>query len=388
MNVIKLNRTDISEMVKRAVNSLLSESVREEMGSIAADKEDVINEIVEYIANEWERIRMEGKEPVDKDSYTFNDDPSKGGEIWTYPLIVPEEITEKLGIAEKFQLNVAIRNFTVGQDRLSYFGNSERGVEGTSYGGEDYSEFKKAKMKVTLGRIDLYVPAINGELQVKGLYSTLYHELNHNLSQLMVKIKNSDGKTDSEISKINLMTQSKRASSNPHFTVQRELRPDPLRGFLQSMSYGKYMEEFRAINFILYGLWERTERNARAEAIYGELSAFKTTRDTFKEDYKKTELCFQIAQFKELLEKVKAVPLGENLWEYAARLINMKPRGEKESMSDDFHAVVRDRFVARTEQLIDILYRKGMKVAELYLQKHGPQKEPTRLERYKQEHNK
>jgi len=388
MNIVKLNRNDLSEMIRRAVNSLLSESVREEMGSIAASKEDVINEIVEYIVNEWERIRMEGEEPADKDTYTFNDDPSKGGEIWTYPLIVPEEITEKLGIAEEFRLNVAIRNFTVSQDRLSYFGDSERGVEGISHFGDDYSKFKKTNMKVTLGRIDLFVPAINGELQVKGLYSTLYHEFNHSLSQLMVKIKNSNGKTDSEISKINLMTQSKRASANPHFTVQRELNPDPVRGFLQTMSYGKYMEEFRALNFILYGLWERTERNARAEAIYGDLSALKTTRDTFKEDYKKTELCFQIAQFKELLEKVKTVPLGENLWEYAARLINMKPRGVKQSMSDEFHAVVRDRFVTRTEQLIDILYKKGMKVAELYLQKHEPQKEPTKLERYKQKHNK
>ncbi len=388
MNVVKLNRNDLSEMIRRAVNSLLSESVREEMGSIAADKEDVINEIVEYIVNEWERIKREGKEPADKSSYSFKDDPSNGGEIWIYPLIVPEEITEKLGIAERFQLNVAISNYTVNQDRLSYFGNAERGTEGVSYGGDAYSKFKKAKMKVTLGRINLYVPAINGELQVKGLYSTLYHELNHNLSQLMVKIKNSDGKTDREISKINLATRSKRADKNPHFMVQRELNPDPFQSFIQTMSYGKYLEEFRALNFLLYGLWERTERNARAESIYGDLSALKTTRDTFKEDYKKTELCFQIAKFKELLEEVKSVPVGESFWEYAANAINMKPRGGKRNMGDDFHKAVKDRFVARTEQLIDILYRKGMKVAELYLQKHEPKREPTRLERYKQEYNK
>lgn len=67
MNVIKLNRNDLSEMIRRAVNSLLSESVREEMGSIVAGKEDVINEIVEYIVNEWERIKREGEEPADKD---------------------------------------------------------------------------------------------------------------------------------------------------------------------------------------------------------------------------------------------------------------------------------------------------------------------------------
>ena len=51
MNIIKLNRNDLSEMIRRAVNSLLSESVREEMGSIAAGKENVIGEIVEYIVN-------------------------------------------------------------------------------------------------------------------------------------------------------------------------------------------------------------------------------------------------------------------------------------------------------------------------------------------------
>ena len=388
MNVIKLNRNDLSEMIRRAVNSLLSESVREEMGSIAAGKENVINEIVEYIVNEWERIKREGEEPATKDTYNFNDDPSKGGNAWSYPLIVPEEITEKLGIAEEFNLNVIIINYTVDQDNLSYFGNSERGTEGASYADWKYSNFKKTKMKVSLARIDLQVPAINGELQVKGLYSALYHELNHNFSQLIVKIKNLDGKTDSEISNINLLTQSKRANANPHFTVQRELTPNMSRALLQSITYGKYEKEFRTLNFILYGLWERTERNARAEEIYGDLTALKTTRDTFREDYKKTDLYSQISQFKEMLEKVKAVPLGEKLWDYAARLINMKPRDGKEIMSDDFHAAVKDRFVTRTEQLIDILYRKGMKVAELYLQKHGPQKEPTKLERYKQEHSK
>ena len=89
-----------------------------------------------------------------------------------------------------------------------------------------------------------------------------------------------------------------------------------------------------------------------------------------------------------MLEKVKDVPLGEKLWDYAARLINMKPRDGKEIMSDDFHAAVKDRFITRTEQLIDILYREGMQVSVLYLQKHGPRKEPTKLERYKQEHSK
>jgi hypothetical protein len=156
----------------------------------------------------------------------------------------------------------------------------------------------------------------------------------------------------------------------------------------QAAAYGKYLEEFRALNFLLYGLWERTERNARAEATYGDLSALKATRETFKEDYKKTELYFQIGLFKELLEKVKSVPIGENLWIYASYLINMRPKGGKRETSDDFQKAVKDRFVSRTEELLDILYRKGMKVAELYFQRHEPQRKPTKFELYKKEHNK
>ena len=47
MNIIRLSRKDLSEMIRRAVNSLLNESVSETMGSIVADKEDVIEEIVD-----------------------------------------------------------------------------------------------------------------------------------------------------------------------------------------------------------------------------------------------------------------------------------------------------------------------------------------------------
>ena len=53
MNVIKLNRTDISEMVKRAVHSILNESVSEVMGSAMAGKEEAIQNMVDYIEKEW-----------------------------------------------------------------------------------------------------------------------------------------------------------------------------------------------------------------------------------------------------------------------------------------------------------------------------------------------
>lgn len=388
MKVIKLDRNDLLEMVKSTVNSLLNESVSETMSSIAADKESVIDEIVNYVKSEWDRIRREGEEPADKDSFTLKNDSGLCGERWTYIILIPDNITEKLGLAEDFELNIQVNNYAMGKEAMEYIGHNERATEGRSYGGTDYSKFKKSTMKVTRGRIDLFVPAINGELQVKGLYTTLYHELNHNFSNIAVKTKNMDGKTDNEIGKINLITQSRRAKKNPHFQVMAELQADPIGQFLQGMRYGKYMLGFKALNFLLYALWERTERNARAESIYGDLSHMKTTRATFKNDYLNTDLCYEINEFKDLLEKVKQVPVGQPVWEYAAEAINMVPKGDKKSMGDDFHQAVKDRFVSRTEELIDILFRKGMKVAELYLQRHEPQKGPSKLQQYKQEKKK
>ena len=91
MKVIKLDRNDLLEMVKSAVNSLLNESVSETMSSIAADKESVIDEIVNYVKNEWDRIRREGEEPADKDSFTLKNDSGLGGEIWSRKLEIPRE---------------------------------------------------------------------------------------------------------------------------------------------------------------------------------------------------------------------------------------------------------------------------------------------------------
>ena len=65
MNVIKLNRTDISEMVKRAVHSILNESVSEVMGSAMAGKEETIQNMVDYVEKEWDRILQDKENPVD-----------------------------------------------------------------------------------------------------------------------------------------------------------------------------------------------------------------------------------------------------------------------------------------------------------------------------------
>jgi hypothetical protein len=245
-------------------------------------------------------------------------------------------------------------------------------------------------MRVKQSRIDLTVPAVNGELQIQGMVSTMYHELNHNMTQFQSKVKKQDQFDDDQLNNTNLFSMSKRSGpGNPHYTTQRELNPDPLRGMLQTLSYGPHAEAHRAMNFLFYGLWETTERNARAEAIYGDLMALKSKRENFKTDYPKTDLCHQIAQFKELLGKVEEVPADANNWRYAANVMNMNRRGSNKNMSRDdekFFEEVKERFIKRTNELIEVLYKKGMKVAEYYYQEHEPKKEKSRLEKYKEEH--
>jgi hypothetical protein len=68
--------------------------------------------------------------------------------------------------------------------------------------------------------------------------------------------------------------------------------------------------------------------------------------------------------------------------------MNVRGKNKNRKNTESFYEKVKERFITRSEQLVDILYRKAMKVAELYFQRNGPKKEPTRLEKYKQEHNK
>lgn len=388
MKVIKLNRTDISEMVKRAVHSLLSESVSEVMGSAMAGKEKAIQDMVDYIQQEWNRILRDGDDPADSSTFSLNNPPGLGGQLNTYVILVPDDLTRELGIAEKFDFNVAVEDYIAGPEVIKHFGYWERASKGTSYGGKEYDQYLKPKMRVKQSRIDIIVPAVNDELQIQGMVSTMYHELNHNMTQLQTKVKKHDQFDSDELNNTNLFSMTKRSNANPHYTTQRELKPDPFRGMLQTISYGQYTEAHRAMNFIFYGLWETTERNARAEAIYGDLMALKSRRENFKEDFKKTDLYNQIKQFKDLLAKVEEVPATENNWQYAANVMNMNRRGTNKGLnrSENFQEEVKERFIKRTNELIEMLYRKGMKVAEYYYQEHEPKKEKSRLEKYKEEH--
>lgn len=221
MNVIKLNRTDISEMVKRAVHSILNESVSEVMGSAMAGKEEAIQNMVDYIEKEWDRILRDEEEPADSGTFSFKDPPGLGGKIDTYIILVPDDLTRELGIAERFDFNVAIQNYIAAPNAIQNFGHWERGSKGTSYGGLEYDEYLKPKMRVKKSRIDLIVPAVNDELQIQGMVSTMYHELNHNKTQLQVKVNNQDRFDDDQLNRTNLFTMSKRSGpGNPHYTTQ------------------------------------------------------------------------------------------------------------------------------------------------------------------------
>ena len=379
MNVIKLNRTDISEMVKRAVHSILSESVEEVMGSAMAEKEDVIQELVEYVEKEWEKIKATGQKPVSTGTFSAKDG-SGSGVINSYVILAPDDLTKKLGLADRFDINIGINDYQAPKNLLKLFGYQQRGTEGTTYHGTDpqtgdfYGKFSKPTLKIEHSRIDLEVPAINGELQTNGLYSTLYHELNHNSTALSIK-REKDGKKDKngnpiDVDRLNPVTTSQRASESPHFTVQRALHPDPMIDFLTSLQYGPDKENFRLLNFLFYAVWETTERNARAEEMYGSLQGLNATRENFWDIYPQTTLYNNLKQYNEILDKLRNVSSSSNIWLHAANVMNMKSKDSRHRKSPkSFGLNVKERFIKHTEELLDKMYRKGMKVAELYFQR-------------------
>lgn len=393
MPVIKLTHNDINEMVRRTVHSVLSESVREVMGSAMAEKEDVIQELVDYVEKEWEQIKKEGRRPNDTGTWSANVGNGTGTSA-TYIILPDDNIAKKLGIADKFDMNIAVTDYQVSPKLLGLFGANERGTEGTTYHGKDsngvfYGEFSKPTFRIKHSRIDLYVPAINGELQTQGLYSTLYHELNHNVTGLGIKQykvgqKDNQGKTV-DIDKLNPVTATRRTNDNPHFRVQAELKPDPMREFLQGLMFGPEKEEQRTLNFLFYAVWETTERNARAEEMYGDLQAMNAKREDFNNIYPQTTLYRNLKQYNEMLDKLRNLPSNSKVWDYAANVMNMKEKDSRNRKSQkSFNDNVKERFISRTEELMNVMYRKGMKVAELYFQRHGPQPEKSRLEQYKE----
>ena len=380
-------------MIQRTVHAVLNESVQEVMGSAMSNKEDAIEEIVQYVAKKWEQFKEFNRPPTDVGTFEFKDGfkdgGANGGKIERYVLLIPDSIAEKLDIADYLQINVVIENFIFDTKYLPLFGDAERSTEAATWqGGGEYSRFNKTTFKMENGRIDLTVPAILGELQTKDFHSTLYHELNHAFTGLQIKKKRND-LPDNELDRLDLNTMSRRGLNHPHRMVYLGYQQDPALDMLRRINFGSDEEAFRDMNFIFYSVWERTERNARAESIYGDLKELGATRENFKMLYPKTQVARNIRDLSMLLDKLRKVSALSNIWPSAADVMNMRPRGRGEEYDGEkFNEKVKERFISRTEQLLDILFRRAMKVAELYFQKRDPKPKQSRLEKYKQEHNK
>ena len=381
MPVIKLTHSDINEMVRRAVHSVLNESVKEVQGSIMAEKEDVIQEIVDYVSKRWEEIKASGEEPARRSKYTLDD--KKGthfsNKLDTYIVLIPQRLVKNLGTSDVFDINVAIEDYTIPEESLKSFGGAERATQGSSYTSPEYTRFSKTTMKVSKSRVDLYVPSVNGELQVAGFHSTLYHELNHTAGRIGIQKKH-QYLGDEELNNLNFFTATNRKGDIPHIATSRAMHPEDDTDVMTRLGrlFGtredeKLTEQKKEIAYVFYSIWEITERNARAEAIYGELKSMGATRENFKQIYPKTELCRQIEELKTSLDQLEQVETPSKLWQFAGKVMNMNRRGKNLGQSyaptKRYHEAVKQRFLKRSWELLEMLYRKAMKVAELYFQR-------------------
>ena len=255
---------------------------------------------------------------------------------------------------------------------LAVFGAASRSCKGASYSGDEYNKYLRPAMKMMDGKIAMIIPAINGELQTQGIYSTLYHELNHNITNLRLHQKH-DYLDYDELDSLDLTTMSRRGENGPHETVQDNMDPDPLSDYFNSLRYGGDKEAFRMLNHMFYAVWEITEMNARVEGFYGELRGLGATRENFKEMYPKTRMYYELNQYHEFLERLKKVPGSSTVWDYASEIMGMMPRDSRwtnrRTEFSEFCKVVKKRYIKRTEELLDEMYRKAMKVAELYFER-------------------
>ena len=401
MKVIKLTYSDLNEMVRHALHSVLNESVREVQGSIMAEKDDVVQEIIDYIAKEWEKIKSESQEPEEKDTANFK---SKDGNafpvnVFTYQITIPQEIVAKLGVAVAFEVIATIHDFEIPEQYAAEIGWTDRATEGSSFGGGEFNEFIKPKLMVKRSKITMFVPSIRGEILFPSLAATLYHELNHTVSRLAIQQKmyeKNPNISDKELNSKHFFSMSQREDEPPHALTHAELHPDPFRQFLDAMGGNREDEETKQqkykLSFIFYSLWEITELNAKVEGLYGELKTRKATREDFKTIYPETDFYHQFNDIQRLINDVRTIPATSKAWVYAGRVMGMKRRGKSNGISFGsqmrYMTAIKERFLSRSKDLMEKLYRKAMKVSELYFQRQEPPKAPSKLQLHKQKHNK
>ena len=371
MGVVKLTESDLHRLIRNTVENILRESTDEKSGSAMENKENEIEAIVTYIRNMW---AVRGSADQEGPIMFADDEGNRGtGYMKSYLFSIPPALTAQLGIAENFVMQAVVNDIIFDEQYQHFIGYNETRVGGTSYGNpEDYLVPLRKDTEIVFknSRIDLEIPAINGKLQVPGIYSTLYHELNHSFTNLMSA---KHGKIDDNGVGVGMYDAQRRDKQGkyPAFDVHQNMirssmQTDPFGALHQQMLYGPYKEAFHKINYLIYSLWEITERNARVEQMYGDLQALKATRANFQEIYPQTEVYHRLQEYEGMLQAAEAVPVDTNVWAYVAQIIHEKSRGR-----------AKKRFISRTRQLMDILYKKSMKVARYYFDKHeGPEKTP------------
>ena len=364
-------------MVESVVKATLNESVSEIMGSAMSEKDKVIDEIVDYIYTSWIGILVSREDPINTGSFGIKnkDDVNLRGTLDIYSISLPMSLTRKLDIAENFAITVQVNNFIItNEETLSYFGPHERSTEGSAVAGGKYDLYNSELKMLKNGNISLVVPAINNELQTDGIYTTLYHELNHAFSHLQVQNGGLKG--------LNLSTATNRRAvagvQDPHQIVQLQLHTDnPAVNFLQTLQYSEEEREWlKMINFLFYAIWEITERNARAEEIYGDLYRLKDNarRKNFKEIYPQTSVYRNIKDYQDLIDELEQVPEHSKVWTYAADIMNLNLRSkndDKKNAEMKRREVAKKRFLKRSREHLEALYKKAMKVASLYFQKYN-----------------
>jgi hypothetical protein len=347
MSVITLKESDLHRIIKNTVTRLL-ESTDEKSGVIMAEKENEIKEIVDYISNWWEKRRKmppDGSNPVSAGTQEV-------GIVSFYEGWVAPEVVAKLGIAETHEMTFTIRDMKIDMGKYGHMVSfTDRATGGASYGSDEFMQYQRPSMKFLKSRIELTIPAFNGKLELQGLYSTLYHELNHNMTNLRINQKGFYGKS--------LANMNRDRSYDKHVNMMRALNPEPWTEMGRMIMYGpEGTDKLRAMIFMVYGLWETTERNARAESLYGELYHMRSTQESFEEDFKKTDVYYNIQQFNEFIDLGETIPETSDIWREVGELVG----------GSDPKAIKR-RFLNRSRELNKMLYQKAMKVAKYYFSK-------------------
>lgn len=357
MGVIRLTESDIHNLVKATVRRLV-ESADEAKGVSMADKEDVIEEIVQCIKDWWENERETYCVGVNDFQAEIHGEPIVG-KYKNYMFFPPRELTAKLGIAEDHTFNVQVAEYLIDKKYEQYVQKSVNGR--TTYSPDDI-KLVKPQMVFKKGYLVLMICAVNGKIYYPYIYSTIYHELNHQYTNLNIGRKGHEGMG------VNIMTRRGTGGDNAHNTVSFHLDDsNPQSRFLQTFMYGdENLGIMKRINYIFYSLWETTERNAYTEELYGELQGNRVTRGQFDKWFPTSESGERYKQQENVILELEAVPENVPVWRYVGNVVHEWTPGR-----------AKKRFINRSKELLNTQMKNMMRVAKYYFDRHeGQQKAP------------